>query len=215
MSGRALLRCTQCVVVAGALFVMGGCVTLPAAAPTVGSVTPQRPAMTAFTLSGRFSAKDGKDQASGQFHYSQTESRRHLNIYSPLGTPMAEINADDTGATLMLANGSILQANSMVELLRNLVNLPATDELLSLWLQGRPSALALVNSATLERDSLGRITRFVESGWEVSVSDRFGIDDPNENVTDAPRRMRWSLMGTLDTDVRWFIDQFSVGRKTP
>lgn len=188
-----------------------GCATPAAVAPPNAAVAPTRPAIIAFTIVGRFSAKNGKEQASGQFRYSQTVGERHLSIYSPLGTPLAEITADATGAALVAANGATQRAESIVHLLRNVIDLPVTDSQLSLWLQGRPSEASVGANAVRERDPLARISRFNESGWDISVSDRFTADDANGNVADAPRRMRWMLSGDPDTEVRWIVDEW----KTP
>jgi outer membrane biogenesis lipoprotein LolB len=200
---RALLVC--------AAWVVAGCAAPPTIEPTNGVVAQTRPALIAFTISGRFSAKNGKEQASGQFRYSQTAARRSLSIFSPLGTPMAEINADSAGAVLALSNGTTQRADSIAELLRNVIDLPVTDAQLSMWLQGRSSATLPVVPASQERDALGHLSRFNESGWDILVSDRFAANDPNGNVVDAPRRLRWALSGDPDTEVRWIIDEW----KTP
>ena len=162
---------------------------------------------TQFSLSGRFSAKNGKAQASGQFRYAQTSpsgtgsTTRQLSLFSPLGTPLGEINADGQSATLMLANGSVQRAASLTDLMRTVIDLPVTDATLSAWLQGLPLDATLLTAASAERDSLGALSRFVELGWEITISAR--MDGP----TAAPKRMLWAMLGQPDTEVRWVIDE--------
>lgn len=207
MSCGFLLQAARIVLLTCASLLVAGCAAPPTIAPTRDVVSQTRPALTAFTVTGRFSAKTGKEQASGQFRFSQTATQRSLNIFSPLGTPMAEITADGTGAVLALSNGATQSAPSVAELLRNVIDLPVTDAQLSMWLQGRPS-VTLVAGARHESDALGRLSRFSESGWEISVSDRFAASDANGNVADAPRRMRWALASDLETEVRWVVDEW-------
>ena len=195
------------VVVIAALFValLAGCATpLPVAQNasliTSTALTPR----SHFSLSGRFSAKTSAEQVSGQFRYTQTESQRSLNLFSPLGTPVADIVASRDAATLTQASGSTQSAASLADLLRTVIDLPVTDAMMSAWLQGLPLTLETAALSGLERDATGLPTRFVESGWEIQISARM------ESNPRAPRRMRWSLMGQSDTEVRWAIDEWSA-----
>lgn len=161
-----------------------------------------------FSLSGRFSAKTGVEQVSGQFRYSQNDAERTLNIFSPLGTPLADIVANRDVATLTQANGATRSAVSLSHLLRTVIDLPVTDVMLSAWLQGLPSVASVPGT---ERDAKGLPSRFVESGWEIEISSRMNGAEtaPNTaNVQGAPKRMRWSLRELPDTEVRWVIDEW-------
>lgn len=209
------MRVRQAVVVLSLLALSGCAVNSQTQVPD-RSVIVQSMLATNFSLSGRFSAKNGSEQVSGQFRYAQLGESRTLNLFSPLGTPLADIVADRTAATLTQANGATQSAASLSALLRTVIDLPVTDATLSAWLQGQPSASAApavwVASGT-ERDASGLPSRFVESGWEIVISARMeGADAPTSTttatVTTAPKRMRWSLMGQPDTEVRWVIDEW-------
>jgi outer membrane biogenesis lipoprotein LolB len=161
-----------------------------------------------FSLSGRFSAKNGAEQVSGQFRYSQNDAERTLNLFSPLGTPLADIVANRDVATLTRANGETQSAASLSHLLRTVIDLPVTDAMLSAWLQGQPS---LASAQGTERDAAGQPSRFVEGGWEVLISARMDGSDATQNTANtsgAPKRMRWSLQALPDTEVRWVIDEW-------
>jgi outer membrane biogenesis lipoprotein LolB len=147
---------------------------------------------------------------SGQFRYSQQGEARTLNLFSPLGTPLADIVADHATATLTQANGAKQTAASLSELLRTVIDLPVTDGTLTAWLQGQPSAAAapMVLAANgAEHDASGLPSRFVESGWEIVISARMDGADATATAK-APKRMRWSLVGQPDTEVRWVIDEW-------
>ena len=161
-----------------------------------------------FSVAGRFSAKNGAEQVSGQFRYSQNDAERTLNLFSPLGTPLADIVANGDVATLTQANGATQSAASLSHLLRTVIDLPVTDVMLSAWLQGLPSVASVQGT---ERDVTGLPSRFVESGWEIIISARMNGTEATqnpENTSGAPKRMRWSLQALPDTEVRWVIDEW-------
>ena len=159
---------------------------------------------TDFSLAGRFSAKTEREQVSGQFRYSQRSDERSLNLYSPLGTPIAEIVAQSNRAVLTQADGATQSADSMAALLRSVIDLPVTDAMMSAWLQGLPSQANVLSASGVERDARGLPSRFVESGWEIEIGARM------EGDTAAPKRMRWRIAAQGDIEVRWVIDEWSA-----
>ena len=203
---RCGLRLTAVRLTASALclsVIVSGCTTVPTSTvPTRSLTTAQTPA-TQFALSGRFSAKAANEQVSGQFRYTENGGKRTLNLFSPLGTPLAEIIAMRDGATLTQANGSTQTAASLAALLRTVIDLPVSDAMMSAWLQGVPSGSEAETEKGAERDGAGLLTRFTEGGWIIEISERM---ERGASAASAPRRMRWSLAGVPDTEVRWVMD---------
>ena len=197
-------------VIALSLLAISGCAVTGQTQAPVPLVVAQTLAKQ-FSLSGRFSAKNGAEQVSGQFRYSQNDTERTLNLFSSLGTPLADIVANGDVATLTQANGATQSAASLSHLLRTVIDLPVTDVMLSAWLQGKPSVASVQGT---EHDATGLPSRFVESGWEVIISARMdgmdGTQNPanTPNTLGAPKRMRWSLQALPDTEVRWVIDEW-------
>jgi outer membrane biogenesis lipoprotein LolB len=187
-----------------------GCATPP---PTqvMGNLTAVRTTLaTQFSLSGRFSAKTASEQVSGQFRYTQKDAQRSLNLFSPLGTPLAEIVASTDSATLTQASGTTQTAASLAALLRTVIDLPVTDAMMSAWLQGLPSTPDVAAGKGAERDAAGLLTRFTEGGWNIDISSRMQLEPGGQSTANAPRRMRWSLAAVPDTEVRWLIDEWSA-----
>lgn len=196
-----------------AALLLPGCALQPVASPTSSPAAAVTVAVavgtlrTQFTLSGRFSAKNGAEQVSGQFRYAQSGAEgalRQMTLFSPLGTPLAELTADGQSATLTLANGRVQRAASLTDLLRTVIDLPVTDKTLSAWLQGLPFDASLLAATSTERDPLGAPSRFVELGWEIAISARM------DGNAAAPKRMRWGMLGQPDTEVRWVIDEWGA-----
>ncbi len=187
------------------LILSSGCTVQPIALAANSTRATSISIRTQFSLSGRFSAKNGNEQVSGQFRYAQSGADgtlRQMSLFSPLGTPLAEISADRESATLTLSNGQVQRAASLTDLMRTVIDLPVTDAMLSAWLQGLPFDASVLAAATAERDASGAPSRFVESGWEIAISARM------EGIATAPKRMRWSMLGQPDTEVRWVIDEW-------
>ena len=193
------------------LLALSGCAATGQTPAADRLVVTQTPLAKQFSLSGRFSAKTGAEQVSGQFRYAQNDAERTLNLFSPLGTPLADIVANRDVATLTQANGATQSAVSLSQLLRTVIDLPVTDGMMSAWLQGLPS---VASAPGTERDAAGLPSRFVESGWEIEISARMNGAEvaqnaPNTaNTQGAPKRMRWSLRALPDTEVRWVIDEW-------
>lgn len=184
-----------------------GCAALKPSEPTRVPAVIQTTLVTQFSLSGRFSAKTAAEQVSGQFRYAENGTERTLNLFSPLGTPLADIVATTGSATLTQANGSTQTAATLATLLRTVIDLPVSDAMMSAWLQGLPSASAVATEKSTERDSAGLLTRFVEGGWIIEISARMEV---GSSQAFAPRRMRWSAVGVPETELRWAIDGWST-----
>ncbi len=195
---------TLCRVLCASIVLLTGCATvLPPPATSVGAVIAPITVRNQFSMSGRFSARNEREQVSGQFRYTETPSTRTLSLFSPLGTALADIVAEGGKVTLTQANGATQTAGSVAELLRTVIDLPVTDKTLSAWLQGLPASAASSAVTAVERDGNGWPGRFVEAGWEIAISERAA-------VTGAPKRMRWNVHGQPDTEVRWVIDEWSA-----
>jgi outer membrane biogenesis lipoprotein LolB len=190
---------------------LAGCAVLPSAQRASSLTIAPNTLSTRFSLSGRFSAKTATDQVSGQFRYMQSDAQRTLNLFSPVGTPLADIVAGRDTASLTQASGSTQTAASLSALLRTVIDLPVTDDMVSAWLQGLPSSSAGTASVSgTERDAIGQLTGFSEGGWRIEISARMEAAQPVRINANAPRRMRWSFIALPDTEVRWVIDEWST-----
>lgn len=169
----------------------------PLATPAITTIAPR----VQFSMTGRFSAKNGSEQASGQFRYAESPARRTLSLFSPLGTALAEVVAEGGVVTLTDSSGGRQVATSVAELLRPMIDLPVQDAALSAWLQGLP---ATDEPATaVEQDPSGWPQRFRQAGWDVEITAR-------QAGSGAPRRMRWTLTAQPEVEVRWVVDEWGT-----
>ena len=207
----AFAGATRCLSISVCVSFLAGCAAIRPIPISGNPVVVNAILASQFSLSGRFSAKSAAEQVSGQFRYTETGSLRTLNLFSPLGTPLAEIVATKDGATLTQANGGTQAAASLAALLRTVIDLPVSDAMLSAWLQGLPSSPDVAEKGGAERDAAGLLTRFSEAGWSIEISARAVASEQRGPIkANAPRRMRWSLVALPDTEVRWVIDEWST-----
>ncbi len=209
----AFAGATRCLSISVCVSFLAGCAAIRPIPVSGNPVVVNAILVSQFSLSGRFSAKTAAEQVSGQFRYAETGSLRTLNLFSPLGTPLADIVATKDGATLTQANGSTLTAASLAALLRTVIDLRVTDAMMSAWLQGLPSTPESATGNGSERDADGLLTRFSEAGWRIEISARMEPTQTGSGMpikANAPRRMRWNLAASPDTEVRWAIDEWSL-----
>jgi outer membrane biogenesis lipoprotein LolB len=195
----------RCVAMVLGVLLLTGCATtlrVEQSPPFVLSLA-QIKAAENFSVNGRFSAKRGDQQGSGQFRYSQRGATRTLDIFTPTSTQLARIEATATSARASLNDGTTRDAATLSELLRQFIDIPIGDAEFSSWLQALPRNTNV--SASLASD--GKIESFRESGWTIVVNGRFDGD------AGFVRRMRWSFDAgdaAQAAEVRWVFDEFST-----
>jgi outer membrane biogenesis lipoprotein LolB len=156
-----------------------------------------------FTVIGRFAAKRGEQQGNGGFRYEQHGAARTLDIFSPTATQLARIEANGVGAKATLSDGTVREAATLSELLRQFIDIPISDEQFASWLQALPRDRSIAPA----NGSDGKIESFRESGWTIVVSGRF------EGDAGFVRRMRWTFDAgdaAQAAEVRWVFDEFST-----
>ncbi len=207
--------CATTIFFACTIFMSGCASTLPTAQNTVPTPSATASAGAAatrietraarnFTVAGRFAAKRGDQQGSGQFRYSETPELRVLELFTPASTQLARIEATQYAANVSFADGATRTAPTLAALLREFIDVPVTDAQFSAWIQGIPTRGAALSSVDRE----GRIESFRDAGWSVIVSSRFDGDAA------FVRRMRWAFdagnEAAQNAEVRWVFDEFST-----
>ena len=135
-----------------------------------------------FSLSGRLSASDGKQSASGRLDWERRTGTDRWTVFSPLGQIVAQIDSGPDGAEVMFANGERRYAPQIADLVPML--LPGASEAglpperLAAWVQAAPPGGAEVRTL----DARGRPARLIDKGW---IIDYLGYRD--ESPESIPR----------------------------
>ena len=143
--------------------------------PTVPPPDPVvRQAFDAFSLSGRLSASDGNQSASGRLDWERRIGTDRWTVSSPLGQIVAQIDSGPDGAEVLFANGERRYAPQVSDLIPMLIpgaaeaGLP--PERLAAWVQAAPPSDAEVRTF----DVRGRPARLIDRGW---IIDYLGYRD--------------------------------------
>jgi len=130
-----------------------------------------RQTFDAFSLSGRLSASDGMQSASGRLDWERRPGMDRWTVFSPLGQIVAQVDSGPDGAEVLFANGERRYAPQAADLIPILLpgaaeaGLP--PERLAAWVQAAPSVGAEVRTL----DAQGRPARLIDKGWIIDYLD--------------------------------------------
>lgn len=176
---------------ATAIVMLGGCAAL---------MPSDRPAQraAAFDLVGRVAvAYDGRNFSSGLRWRHAVESDE-VWLMTPTGQALAHILADDEGATLTGSDHQTYRAADAEALTRKGLGweLPLTR--LAWWVRGQ--AVPGTEPSEAVRDQQGRLVRFVQDGWGITLAHADGGDPGG-----LPRRVE---LARPEHQIRLVIDDW-------
>ena len=148
-----------------ALLWLAGC-----AAPPSGSNTSSQ---TEFLRYGRFALKAEEfnrnpEAVQGGFTWRDTGVRFSLDLTDPMGSVIARVVVERTGATLTRANGEQIYAKTPDALMQSVLGQTVPVDGLRTWLHTIKTPLPGMSMVVMDQD--GRIQTFEQSGWRVQLS---------------------------------------------
>jgi len=128
---------------------------------------------TEFLRYGRFALKAedfnrDPEAVQGGFTWRDTDVRFSLDLTDPMGSVIARIVVERTGATLTRSNGEQINAKTPDALLQTVLGQNVPVDGLRTWLRTIKSPLA--GMTMVLKDPEGRIQTFEQSGWRVQLS---------------------------------------------
>ena len=121
-----------------------------------------------FRLRGRVGVRSGDEAFSANFDWQQAGERYRIAFWGPFGQGRALIEGDDLSASLRDAAGAVVSGADPGALLEQALGWAAPVSALRYWVRGSP-APALPASAE-QRDDVGNLAGFEQSGWTVRLS---------------------------------------------
>jgi len=192
-----------------AIVALAGCASL---APPPAPVDPDAQSrhqrkledISAFSLSGRMAVQTEKRGFSGSLRWRHTEDGDHFALYSPLGTQVADINANKDGVTLTTNDRKTYQADNAETLLQQTMgwSLPLTG--LSDWIIGRPTSSAY---EVISRDAQGRLVRLKQDGWDIEYPTYQTVDG-----TDLPGKV---ILRSPQLDLKLLVERWGTLSREP
>lgn len=146
-----------------ALVVLGACAGVPRTGP---GALPAAAQLESFHLKGRITLQVEKERFPGSVRWAHAPQRDELWFYSPVGSAVAHLVQDESGALLVNAKGEEHRASDLRSLADAVLGWDLPLEGLPYWVRGLPWPGAPVDDA--ERDEQGRLTRLEQAGWQVT-----------------------------------------------
>jgi outer membrane lipoprotein LolB len=193
MPARSRVGAFRAILVAAVAGVVAACAALPPA-----SIAPLAVPDAAFTLDGRLSARHGDQGVAGAFTWVHRPGRDAIDLASPLGQTLAEIDGDADGVRLRLPDGRTDTAPDWGTLTQRAFGVVIPVEGLAFWVRGEPRAGA---QARIERDTRGRIVVLRQDGWEIDYA--YADDSATR-----PGRLTLRYADTPPIDVRVVVDHW-------
>ena len=151
-------------VLAGLLLSACAALQRPAPAPAVDPAKVQ-----AFQLDGRINLRVQKEGYPGRVRWQHSAKADELWFYSPLGSTVAQLRQDTSGAVLITSDGREHRARDLQQLALDVLGWDLPLGGLPYWVRG----LAWPEVAKEEEsfDDQGRLKLLSQAGWEVSYLD--------------------------------------------
>jgi outer membrane lipoprotein LolB len=146
-----------------------GCATVPPVN------APDAAGAASIARTGRISVRSADAQGAVQswhagFEYVERSAARSLKLTDPLGSTLAQIEADARGARMTTANGQQQAYGSLAELTQRLTGVPLPEAAWRYWLDGVPAP-----NLTAQQ---GAASGFGQAGFWINVISRFAGNAP-------------------------------------
>ena len=175
-------------------FALAACASLqpPESVPATAAASDEP-----FVIAGRMSARRGDAGVAGAFTWTHDAHRDAIDLATPLGQTIAQLDGGARGVTVRLQDGRTETAATWRELTERAFGVVIPVDGLAAWVRGVPRAGA---HATIERDAAGRVSLLRQDGWEVTYA---YADDASRR----PSRVDLSYPGAPPVGVRVVVDR--------
>ncbi|HZR02714.1 MAG TPA: lipoprotein insertase outer membrane protein LolB [Burkholderiales bacterium] len=155
-----------------------------------------------FELNGSINLRVQQESFPGRVRWEHQPESDELWFYSPIGTTVAHLRQDPSGALLVTSEGKEYRAKGLRQLAFDVLGWDLPIEALPYWVRGLPWPKA--EETEVRRDEQGRLEALLQAGWRVAYLawDGSGVRGlPSKlDVTGERLRMRlaitrWQLLG--------------------
>jgi outer membrane lipoprotein LolB len=150
----------------------------------------------ALKLSGRLGIKQGKEGHSGSLRWLHASPKHEITVYSPIGTTVAKIEQDASGAKLTTSDKEVYQADDADKLMEQVMGWHFPLNGMQYWVLGRPSPDGLAEE---ERGPNNRLMHLRQQDWDIEYADY----RPLANI-ELPYRI---VMKRADFVIRLVVDK--------
>ncbi|HZP94312.1 MAG TPA: lipoprotein insertase outer membrane protein LolB [Burkholderiales bacterium] len=119
-----------------------------------------------FEVAGRVAVRIDDRGYSANLRWRHRDGGDALWLYSPVGSVVAMLTADASGATLVTSEKKSYRSADVQELTREVLGWDLPLQGLQYWVLGRPDPAAPVMAQ--ERDARDRLRRLTQGDWKIS-----------------------------------------------
>lgn len=123
-----------------------------------------------FEFNGRIAVRYRDDASSGNVSWRHRAAGDEILLTSPLGQGVARIVREGGKVTLTAQDGKSHTAEDAEALTESVLGFRLPLAGLADWVRGRPSQ----GEAQVNRDASGRVSRLVQSGWDIEYLEYAG-----------------------------------------
>ena len=160
---------------------------------------------SAWTLEGRLAISNEADGGSGQFRWKTDDEGVQMDFHGALGRGAWELMADKQGAELALADGTIHQADSIDQLVRQQLEWEIPVESLAWWVRG------LATPGRFKKrdiDGDGNVSKLLQDGWTIEYGRYRGYAGISLPVKLTAYRGKWKVKLAIRS---WNLTEAVVG----
>lgn len=188
---------------------LAGCASMQPQEPASDAATHQRHLKSIggihqFTVQGRIGVQTEGRGFSGSTHWQHSATQDNIDLFSPLGGQVANIQATPESVVLVDSEGQSYRAKDAETLTQKTLGWRLPMKGLPDWVLGRPAPGPVEDSRW---DQSGRLTRLKQQGWDISYSqymDSHGYQLPGKIMLESRKLNlklvieRWELPSPKD-----------------
>jgi outer membrane lipoprotein LolB len=149
----------------------------------------------ALKLSGRLGIKHGNEGHSGSLRWLHASPKHEITVYSPIGTTVAKIEQNESGAKLTTSDKETYQAPDADQLMVQVMGWSFPLNGMQYWVLGRVAPEGLAEE---ERGVNNRLMHLKQQDWDIQFADY----RPLANI-ELPYRI---IMKRADFVIRFVVD---------
>lgn len=146
--------------------------------------------LSQWRMTGRLAVSDKKEGGSGHFSWETSRSGSRMGFHGALGRGAWQLVADNSGAELELADGTVRRADTVERLVRLQVGWEIPVNNLAWWVRG----LAAPGEVTRQViDDQGNLTELQQDGWTIDYGNYRDFEGINLPVKLFARQSDWKV----------------------
>jgi outer membrane lipoprotein LolB len=161
--------------------------------------------VSAFDLTGRVNVRVESKAYPGRIHWQHAPDADDVWLYSPVGSTVARMRQDASGALLITSDGKEYRAEDIKLLAREVLGWDLPLDGLQYWVRGLP--WPALDAAQQEYDADGRPKFLSQGDWQVAY-----LDWSPAGVSGLPSKLDLSGQGMR---LRLVIEKWKVEGREP